>query len=75
MLQARTGLEQVIDEPVHDIAGVWTILEQRFPTLRHELADPMLNVAVNDVMLLHGVQEHPVKDGDVLEIVPTFAGG
>jgi molybdopterin converting factor small subunit len=26
-------------------------------------------------MLLHGVGDHPVRDGDVVEIVPTIAGG
>jgi molybdopterin converting factor small subunit len=24
---------------------------------------------------LHGVGDHPVRDGDVVEIVPTIAGG
>jgi molybdopterin converting factor small subunit len=35
----------------------------------------MLSVAVNDVMLRHGVRQYPVRDGDVIEIVPTIAGG
>jgi molybdopterin converting factor small subunit len=30
---------------------------------------------VNDEMLLHSVDRHPVKDGDVVEIVPAISGG
>ncbi len=75
MLHAKAAAEVVIDEPVHDIAAVRDVLERRFPDLARELSDPIFNVAVNDVMLLHGVRQYPVKDGDVVEIVPTVAGG
>ena len=75
MLQSKASAEVVIDEPVHDIASVRAALERKFPALRHDLSDPIFNMAVNDVMLLHGVQQYPVKDGDVVEIVPTIAGG
>ena len=51
-------------------------LERRIPGIsRSMLADPIFNVAVNDEMLLHGVRQHPLKDGDVVEIVPTISGG
>lgn len=75
MLHAKAAAEVVIDEPVHDIEAVRAALESRFPELARELADPIFNVAVNDVMLLHGVRQYPVKDGDVVEIIPTIAGG
>jgi molybdopterin converting factor small subunit len=75
MLHAKAAPEVVIDEPVHDIAAVRESLARRFPQLASELNDPIFNVAVNDVMLLHGVQQYPIKDGDVVEIVPTIAGG
>jgi molybdopterin converting factor small subunit len=75
MLQPQAGAEVTIDEPVYDIASVWEALARRFPALAGPLADPIFNVAVNDVMLLHGVKQYPVKDGDVVEIVPTVAGG
>jgi molybdopterin converting factor small subunit len=75
MLQAKAAAEVVIEEPVRDIDAVRTALEQRFPALAAELSDPIFNVAVNDVMLLHGVRQYPVKDGDVIEIVPTISGG
>lgn len=67
--------EVEIEEAVNDIEGVRAALTRRFPKLAAELSDPMFNVAINDVMLLHGVRQHPVKDGDVVEIVPTIAGG
>lgn len=75
MLQARTGPEVVIDEPVHDVADVSAALARKFPDIAQDLSDPIFNIAVNDVMLLHGVRQYPVKDGDVVEIVPTIAGG
>jgi molybdopterin converting factor small subunit len=75
MLRAAASAEVVIDEPVHDIAAVREVIERRFPELSKLLADPIFNFAVNDVMLLHGVRQYPVKDGDVIEIVPTVAGG
>lgn len=75
MLHATAGREVVIDDPVHDIAGVREAIERHYPDLAHQLDDPIYNVAVNDVMLLHGVQQYPVKDGDIVEIVPTIAGG
>ena len=75
MLHAKASPEIVIDEPVHDVGAVRAILERDHPELAQLLTDPIFNVAVNDVMLLHGVQQYPVKDGDVVEIVPTIAGG
>jgi molybdopterin converting factor small subunit len=75
ILRAIAAPEIVIDEPVHDIGAVRAVLERDHPQLAQALTDPIFNVAVNDVMLLHGVQQYPVKDGDVVEIVPTIAGG
>ena len=75
MLQATAGPAVVIEEPVYDIAAVWAVLARTHPALAAALADPMFNVAVNDVMLLHGVKQYPVKDGDRIEVIPTLAGG
>lgn len=75
MLRDKAPAEIVIADAVHDIGGVRAILERDYPALATALTDPIFNVAVNDVMLLHGVQQYPVKDGDVVEIVPTVAGG
>ena len=76
MLQGTAaGAEVAIDEPVRDIAAVRAVLGRRFPALAAELDDPIYNFAVNEVMLLHGVATHPVHDGDIIDIVPTIAGG
>jgi aldehyde:ferredoxin oxidoreductase len=75
MLQARAGRELVFEEPLSDLGALLDALDRRIPGLAHELADPIYNVAVNDEMLLHGVRRHPLKSGDIVEIVPTISGG
>lgn len=72
-LHASIGTEVQIDEPVHDIADVREALERHYPEQARELSDPKYSVAVNGVMLRHGVRQYPVKDGDVVEIVPSSA--
>jgi molybdopterin converting factor small subunit len=75
MLHAVAGLEVVIDEPVDDIGAALAALERKLPGITRQLADPIYNLAVNDEMLLHGVRQHPLKDGDIVEVVPTISGG
>ena len=75
MLHATAGREVVIDEPVADLPALVAALERRLPALRRELADPIYNFAVNDELLLHGARTRALKDGDVVEIVPTISGG
>lgn len=75
MLHAVAGTEVVIEDPVDDVAAVLTALERKLPGISQQLADPIYNLAVNDEMLLHGVRQHPLKDGDIVEIVPTISGG
>jgi molybdopterin converting factor small subunit len=75
MLQAKTGREITIDEPLHNLGALLDALARRFPGLRRDLNDPIYNFAVNDEMLLHGVRTHALHSGDVVEIVPTIAGG
>lgn len=75
-LGVKVGAAEVtLDEPVHDMGSVWSAIARQFPALMPALNDPIYNVAVNDMMLLHGVAQHPIKDGDIIEIVPTIAGG
>ena len=64
-----------ITESVHSIAQLVTALDHAQPGLAARLEDTIFNFAVNDEMLLHGVHQHPVKDGDVVEIVPAITGG
>jgi molybdopterin converting factor small subunit len=75
MLHARAGRELTFDESCADLGTLLDALDRRIPGLTRELADPIYNIAVNDEMLLHGVRAHPLKDGDVVEIVPTISGG
>jgi aldehyde:ferredoxin oxidoreductase len=75
MLQRRAGRELTFDEPLADLGALLDALDRRVPGLGGDLSDPIYNFAVNDEMLLHGVRIHPLKDGDVVEIVPTISGG
>jgi molybdopterin converting factor small subunit len=64
-----------ITESVHTVAQLVTALDHAQPGLAARLDDPIFNFAVNDEMLTHGVDHHPIKDGDVVEIVPAISGG
>ena len=75
MLHGIAGREVVIDDPVDDVASALIALERRFPGIGQQLADPIYNLAINDEMLLHRVRQHALKDGDIVEIVPTISGG
>ncbi|MFM8532191.1 MAG: MoaD/ThiS family protein [Acidimicrobiia bacterium] len=50
-------------------------LDRLRPGLARELDDPIYNIALNDEILLHGVDAHAVADGDIIEVVPSIAGG
>lgn len=73
----RPGLpaELVIDEPIASLDQLVRALDRRSPGLAAALDDTIYNFAVNDVLVLHGERQHPVRDGDVVEIVPTISGG
>ena len=75
MLHPVAGPELRVDEPVATVGELLAALERMVPGLGVHLDDPVYNVAVNDDMLLHGVQAHPLRDGDIVEIIPTIAGG
>ena len=64
-----------ITESVHSIAQLVTALDHAQPGLAARLEDSVFNFAVNDEMLTYGVDHHPIKDGDVVEIVPAISGG
>jgi molybdopterin converting factor small subunit len=64
-----------VREPVETIAQLVEALDRRLPGLREQLEDSVFNFAVNDEMLLHGVRTHRLRDGDIVEIVPTISGG
>lgn len=77
MLRPHAGGADVltITTPVHSMAELLEALARRTPLLVRQLDDSVFNFAVNDEMLLHGVQAHPLHDGDRVEIVPAISGG
>lgn len=64
-----------ITEPAGTIDELVKVLDRRIPGLREQLEDSVFNFAVNDEMLLHRALQHPLRDGDVVEIIPTISGG
>jgi molybdopterin converting factor small subunit len=74
-LQPLSGTTLFVREPVHTVGQLVAALDRLVPGLAQELDDPLYNIAVNDELLLHNVDARPVKDGDVIEIVPSMAGG
>lgn len=72
---AAGGNSLVVRERVSTVGQLLAALERLAPGLGEQLDDPLYNIAVNDELLLHAVDQRPIADGDVIEIVPTMAGG
>jgi molybdopterin converting factor small subunit len=70
---ARDRLE--VREPVANVAQLIDALDRHIPGFREQLDDSVFNFAVNDEMLLHRARARALKDGDVVEIIPTISGG
>jgi len=64
-----------IHEPVADIAALIDALDRRIPGFRDQLDDSVFNFAVNDEMLLFRARDRALRDGDVVEVIPTISGG
>ena len=64
-----------ISEPVPDIAALIDVLDRRIPGFRDQLDDSVFNFAVNDEMLLFRARDRTLRDGDVVEVIPTISGG
>jgi molybdopterin converting factor small subunit len=69
------GQTMTVSERVSTVGELMRVLARSRPGLSAQLDDPLYNIAVNDEILLHNVERHPVADGDVVEIIPTMAGG
>jgi molybdopterin converting factor small subunit len=69
------GGEVRVTERIETISQLVRALDRARPGVAAQLRDTIFNFAVNDEMLLHDVNEHPLKDGDVVEIVPAISGG
>lgn len=75
-LQAIAGGESLtVRESVSTVGQLLQALERLAPGLGEQLDDPLYNIAVNDELLLHAVAQRPISDGDVVEVIPTMAGG
>lgn len=74
-LKAMAGQTLAVMEPVTTIGQLIAALDRLKPGLARELDDPMYNIALNEEILLHGVEAHAVKDGDTVEVIPSLAGG
>ena len=61
--------------PLATLADLVDALDARIPGFRDQLDDSVFNFAVNDELLLHRARQHPLADGDTVEIIPTISGG
>ncbi len=76
MLRGRDAPPELpIDEPVANVGQLVAALERLRPDLAEHLHDSLYNFAVNDTLILHGADAHPLTDGDIVELIPTIAGG
>jgi molybdopterin converting factor small subunit len=75
VLHPVAGASIVVRESVATVGQLLQALERLAPGIGRELDDPLYNIAVNDEILLHAVDAREVRDGDVVEIIPSMAGG
>lgn len=75
VLHDLAGPSVVVRESVSTVGQLIQALDRLKPGIARELDDPLYNIAVNDEILLHAVDAREVKDGDVVEVVPSMAGG
>ena len=74
-LSHMAGQSVVVRESVSNVGQLIQALERLAPGMAKELDDPLYNIAINQEILLHSVDARPVNDGDVVEIIPSIAGG
>ena len=74
-LQPLAGASMTVRESVSTVGQLIQALDRQVPGLAKELDDPLYNIAINDEILLHAVDARGVKDGDVIEVIPSLAGG
>jgi len=75
-LAAEAGADTLtITDVVRTVGDLVDLLAVRLPSFRALFDDALINVAVNDDMLLHGVRDRPLADGDIVELIPTISGG
>jgi molybdopterin converting factor small subunit len=62
-------------EQLRTVEELTRALRQARPDLSARLEDSIFNFAINNEMLIHDAGKHPLRDGDVVEIVPAISGG
>ncbi len=74
-LSHLAGQSVIVREAVSNVGQLVAALDRLVPGMARELDDPLYNIAINEEILLHSVDSRPVKDGDIVEVIPTIAGG
>jgi molybdopterin converting factor small subunit len=74
-LVSSGGHTLAIEEPVASVEQLVEVIDRRIPGFREQLDEAVFNFAVNDEMLLFRARERVLKDGDVVEVIPTISGG
>ena len=74
-LHAIAGKSLQVNEHVTNVGDLIAALDRLRPGLARELSDPLYNFAINDHILLHRALSAALKDGDIVEVIPTIAGG
>jgi molybdopterin converting factor small subunit len=74
-LRVGTSDTLTFSEPLATVADLVNALDRRIPGLKDQLDDSVFSFAVNDELLLQHARNHPLTDGDVVEIIPTISGG
>jgi molybdopterin converting factor small subunit len=70
----RSDALEIADD-VRNVGELIEILARRVPGFRQQMDAAMLNIAINDDLVVHDLPARPLRDGDVIEIVPTISGG
>ena len=74
-LQVGPSDTLTFSEPLPTVADLVNALDIRIPGLKAQLDDSVFSFAVNDELLLQHARDHPLADGDTVEIIPTISGG
>lgn len=74
-LHPLAGPSVIVRESAATVGQLIQALDRLVPGMAQQLDDPLYNIAINDEILLHGVDARAVRDGDVVEIIPSMAGG
>ncbi len=76
MLRGEDGAEELlVAEGIANVGQLVAALDRMRPGLAERLRDSLYNFAVNDALILHRADDHPLTHGDTVEVVPTIAGG